>query len=89
MVAALDTDGDGSINAEEFFAADTNGDGYLDYSDLLSYVRAREEEIAAAFARLTPRGTRSSAATTPKRDGRTPRCSVPRSKGRGRGSAWR
>ena len=35
------------------------------------------------------RSTRSSAATTPKRDGRTPRCSVPRSKGRGRGSAWR
>ncbi len=35
------------------------------------------------------RSTRSSAATTPRRDGRTPRCSVPRSKGRGRGSAWR
>jgi Ca2+-binding EF-hand superfamily protein len=37
---------------EQIFAeADGNGDGYLDYAKLLVYVRQREEEIAATFAR--------------------------------------
>ena len=42
---------------EIFEEADANGDGYLDYTELLGFVRRREEEIAQAFARLTPRGT--------------------------------
>ena len=51
------------IVREIFVAADMDGDGYLNYSELLAFVRQREEEIAQAFARLTPRAKGTSAPT--------------------------
>lgn len=39
-----------------FDEADRNRDGIIHFDELLSFVRQREDEIAAAFSRLTPRG---------------------------------
>ena len=51
------------IVKEIFAEADLNNDGYIDYAELLGFVKQRESEIAQAFGRLTPRARGSSAPT--------------------------
>ena len=52
-----------AIVREIFAAADADGDGFLEFKELLVYVQQREAEIAAAFSQLTPRVQGSTAST--------------------------
>ena len=52
------------IVREGFAEADSNNDGYLDYAELLKFVRNREAEIAEAFSTLTPRARGGASAPT-------------------------
>ena len=46
-----------TIVEEIFKEADRNGDGALDYAEMIEYVRQRENELADTFARLTANGS--------------------------------